>query len=127
MSTLSTKTGEFTSIDNPPTRIVSEDQIRHNSPALQWEYCNEEEHFWDNAYAVSLATIGGYFLVNADTAQDALDSAIDCAEERGYMGYFIDNPTESDYETATIGGNHGLAVPEGEVHITQLSTFPNPS
>src|SRR3989304_628722 len=107
-------TGEFMDINNPPTRIVVDpNTAMGRDQTNQWSFCNEDEHFWNNSYAVSLATIGGYYLVNADNESDALDSGVDIAEGRGYIGLFLDPADKDTAELESFGevlyaGNHGL-------------------
>lgn len=112
-------TGEFSDIGKPPTREVE--------GKLQWEYANEDEHFWREAFAVSLAPEGDYFLINADNEQDALDAAVDVAEERGYKGYFMDDEearqAEAEGESVTFAGNHSLPL-SNEFRIRKLPKEP---
>ena len=85
-----------------------------------WEYVNEPVKFWDHSYEVTLSEFSDEIYVNADNEQEALDFAIDYAEEQGWMGLFIDEPTEEDYETQISGGNHGLVLSSDNVFITQI-------
>ena len=85
-----------------------------------WDYENEPVKFWKYSYHVYLNefdTDGMY--INADNEQDALDYAIDIAEEKGWMGLFIEDPTEQDYEEQISGGNHGLVL-SGEPLIKRI-------
>jgi hypothetical protein len=76
-----------------------------------YKYVNEDEKFWKHSYKVFLHEFDyDGIIVNADNEQDALDYAIDYAEEQGWMGLFIENPTEEDYETQLVGGNHSLVL-----------------
>ena len=84
------------------------------------KYVNEESKFWKHSYRVHLNEfdVDG-ILVNADNESDALDYAIDFAESQNWMGLFIENPTEEDFETQMIGGNHSLVL-SGDAIITEL-------
>ena len=99
--------------------IASLDALPKGGP---YEYANEDEHFWSQAFAVSFADVGGtWFIINADNEQDAVDAAADVAEERGYKGYFLDPEEESEHEgDVTNVGNHGLPIKASELHIQQL-------
>lgn len=75
------------------------------------QYDNEVDKFWKHDYHVYLHEFHyPPFKINADNEADALDEAIDLAEELGWMGCFIENPTDYDYDTMTSGGNHGLVL-----------------
>lgn len=90
-----------------------------------YTYVNEAEKFWDHSYNVMLADIGSEICVNADNEQDALDYAVDYAEEQGWEGYFLDTPGDdmtADWHEDDIcyAGNHGRALLAFEIHIKQL-------
>ena len=87
---------------------------------MQYEYINEPEKFWKHSYLVCLHEFDSGVVVNADNEQDALDYAIDWAEDHNWMGYFIEEPTEEDYKTQITGGNHGLVLSSDNVTIKQL-------
>ena len=89
------------------------------------KYVNEKEKFWEHSYNVWLASIGGPVCVNADNAEDALDFAVDYAEERGWIGLFLDSgeiETDKDGNEIDVvrAGNHCLALPIEEIHIDQI-------
>ena len=94
--------------------------IDENGEEAFWEYVNEPVKFWKHSYNVLLSEFSDEIYVNADCDQDALDYAIDYAEEQGWMGLFIDNPTDEDYETQMSGGNHSLVLSSDNVFITQI-------
>jgi hypothetical protein len=56
-----------------------------------WENRSGPPGFWDHRYLVTLSEFGPTLMVNADNEQDALDFAIDCAEEQGWEGLFLDD------------------------------------
>ena len=95
--------------------------MNHTARPENWEYDNEEEKFWKHSYQVYLHEFDmmGYY-VNADNEQDALDFAIDLAEEESLVGLFIENPTEEDCENHVGGGNHGLVLSSDNWSITLL-------
>ena len=87
---------------------------------------NEEELFWDHIYSVFLGD--GFcpteIVVNADNEQDAIDFAVDHAEEQGWRGLWLDYQTDNDiivelekYDEVGYFGNHGLAVSHSDIHI----------
>jgi hypothetical protein len=88
------------------------------------KYVNEEEKFWKHSYRVYLHDTEG-LLINADNEQDALDYAVDYAEEQGWVGLFLDE-TEleeaiADNEDIIFAGNHGLALSSSDyIHIKQI-------
>jgi len=87
------------------------------------KYINEDEKFWKHSFHVYLTQIGEPLCVNADHAQDALDYAVDHAEEKGWMGYFLNEEdiASGDYlDDMIVAGNHGLTLVAHEVHIEQL-------
>ena len=81
-----------------------------------FKYVNEEEKFWDHSYKVILSQFDpSGIIVNADNEQDALDYAIDFAEEQGWIGLFLDQDEitrldPNEQENLIFGGNHGLAL-----------------
>jgi hypothetical protein len=76
-----------------------------------WEYENEPVKFWKHSYMVCLNEFDvEEMYINADNEQDALDYAIDIAEEKGWMGLFIENPTKEERDEHVSGGNHGLLL-----------------
>jgi hypothetical protein len=83
-----------------------------------WEYDNEPEKFWKHSFTVWLSEFTS-FCINADNGSDALDIAADLAEEEGWMGLFIDNPTEKDYEEQPTCGNHCLVLSSENWRIIQ--------
>ena len=80
---------------------------------------NEDELFWDHIYSVFLGD--GFcpteIVVNADSEQDAIDFAIDYAEEQGWRGLWLDYQTDYDVDEVGYFGNHGLAVSHSDIHI----------
>ena len=86
-----------------------------------WQYKNEPEKFWKHSYRVHLSELDtdGMF-INADCEQDALDYAIDIAEENKWMGLFIENPTEEEMESHMGGGNHCLVLSSDNISITKV-------
>jgi hypothetical protein len=89
------------------------------------QYDNEEEKFWKHSYKVSLSEFDNGFTINADNEQDALDYAIDLAEEKGWVGLFLDqndivDMTEQELGEHTSGGNHGLYLSSMNWRIDQL-------
>ena len=89
------------------------------------KYVNEEEKFWKHSFNVWLSAIGKPICVNADHEQDALDYAVDYAEEQGWSGLFVDEEDikhdSHENEIDIIrAGNHSLALPAEEVHIKQI-------
>jgi hypothetical protein len=94
--------------------------LDENGEEAFWEYVNEPVKFWGHSYEVILSEFSDEIYVNADNEQEALDYAIDYAEEQGWMGLFIDEPTEEDYETQIVGGNHSLVCSSDNVFITRI-------
>jgi len=89
----------------------------------------DEELFWKGMYIVWLSAIGGGLLVNADNEQDALDSAIDHAEEQGWEGLFLQDDDieeireehgEEGLDDYTSGGNHGRYLNDFNVNLKLL-------
>lgn len=89
------------------------------------KYINEDEKFWKHSYRVHLHQLDADgLLVNADCDQDALDYAVDYAEQKGWEGIFVD---EADIERKDENeidiiraGNHCKPLNSWEVTITQL-------
>lgn len=89
---------------------------------------NETEKFWKSFYLVSLTQCLSWdsaICVNADHEQDALDYAVDYAEEQGWLGYFVDETDvrhdKHGEEIDTIrAGNHCLALNMEEVNIRRI-------
>lgn len=85
------------------------------------KYINEETKFWNHSYRVHLSEYSnGGLLVNANNEQDALDYAIDYAEEQNWMGLFIENPTDEEMESHITGGNHGLTLSSENITIEKV-------
>jgi hypothetical protein len=91
-----------------------------------YEYINEESKFWNHSYSVTLSEFSDPLIINADNDQDALDYAIDYAEEKNWMGLFLDDSDIAELENDGFldehisGGNHGLYLSSLNVDITML-------
>jgi len=86
---------------------------------------NEKEKFWKHLYHVYLSEITGYLKVNADHEQDALDYAIDYAEEMGWEGLFfsneeINNMPDEEIDEYICSGNHCRYLNSHNVTIEQV-------
>lgn len=90
-------------------------------------YANEDEHFWKKAYVVHLSAIGGAELMNADNEGEALDAAIDYAEEQKWDGLFLSDDevaeleAEGNLDDYVSGGNHGRYLNDMNVTIIELT------
>ena len=93
------------------------------------EFANKEDYknqFWKRNYAVTLSEYGPVVIVNADHEQDALDFAIDYAEEKGYEGLFLDDADIDELEQEgylddyVSGGNHGRYLSSMNVGIEEI-------
>ena len=76
------------------------------------EYINEKTKFWNHSYKVILSAYSKPLIVNTNNTQDALDYAIDYAEEKGWEGLFL-SPEEIEelekegfLDEHVCGGNH---------------------
>lgn len=96
-----------------------------NNPITEYKYINEETKFWDHSYRVWLSEYT-FVIVNADNDQDALDYAIDYAEEQNWEGLFLTDDEvkeleqEGYLEEHISGGNHGRYLSSLNVRIIQL-------
>lgn len=54
-----------------------------------WEGEYGSPGFWARRYLVTLSELGPTLIVNADNEQDAIDFAIDYAEDQGWEGLFL--------------------------------------
>ena len=90
------------------------------------EYINEETKFWDHSYKVYLSEFIEPLLVNAKNEQEALDFAIDYAEEKGFEGLFLsleeveELEKEGFLEEHVCGGNHCRYLSSIYFHIEQI-------
>ncbi len=83
------------------------------------KYVNEDEKFWKHSYRVHLHEFDTEgILVNADHEQDALDFAVDYAEEQGWEGMFLD-PEDEDEETV-YAGNHSRPLSSEHIYIEKI-------
>jgi hypothetical protein len=70
--------------------------------------------FYGKLWNVWLTAIGGPIMVDENTESDAIDAAIDYAESRGWIGYFLDSDAIAELESEGFldehytGGNHCL-------------------
>lgn len=87
-------------------------------------YINESEKFWKHSYRVHLHELDPVgLLVNADNDQDALDYAIDFAEEKGWNGLFFtpeEWENEKFKEDYISGGNHGRVLNSMNIRIVKI-------
>lgn len=93
----------------------------------KYNYVNEEEKFWKHSFKVHLHEFDTEgILINADHEQDALDYAIDYAEEQKWEGLFLSNEQieelekEGFLEDYISGGNHGRYLSSLNVTIIKL-------
>ncbi len=93
------------------------------------EFANKEDYksqFWKRNYAVTLSGFGPTVIVNADHEQDAMDYAIDHAEDKGYEGLFRSKEDieeleeEGNLDDYVSGGNHGRYLSSLNVSIEQV-------
>lgn len=83
--------------------------------------------FYGKLYAVWLSAIGGPIIVDECGESDAIDAAIDYAESRGWIGYFLDAESILELESEGfldehfIGGNHCLYLSDpGMPHVKRI-------
>ena len=81
---------------------------------------NEPEKFWKYLYEVTLCNFAYPIKVNANHEQDALDYAVDYAEEQGWEGYFLDENHGYHENDVIIAGNHGRLLLSHEIHIEKV-------
>lgn len=88
---------------------------------------NGAECFYGRLYAVALTNIGGWLIMDASNEQDAIDEAIDHAENNGWMGYFLDQDEQNEIneegylDDYFCGGNHGLFLSDMEApHVKRV-------
>jgi predicted amidophosphoribosyltransferase len=89
-------------------------------------YINKPEKFWKHSYRVHLHELDPTgLLINADNDQDALDYAIDFAEEKGWEGLFftseeLEQMKEEERDQYLSGGNHGRVLNSMNVRIIKI-------
>lgn len=92
----------------------------------KYNYVNEDEKFWKYSFRVHLHELDEGILINADHEQDALDYAIDYAEDQKWEGLFLTQEQieelgkEGFLEDYMSGGNHGRYLSSLNVTITKL-------
>jgi len=72
----------------------------------------EDKEIWGRQFNVVLTPITETLHVYADSVQDALDYAVDYAEEQGWEGIFLSEEEQSDWcpDDIAFAGNHGRAL-----------------
>ena len=90
----------------------------------------EDKKYFDGVYSISLNNYDNtFFIVCADSTQDALDKVIDYCEDKSFTGYYI-TQSETEEEGLTqeeidslfiVAGNHCLYVNVEHLHINKLN------
>lgn len=86
---------------------------------------NEDAPYYSHVYDVAIS--GEMIRVNADCMSDAIDFAVDHAEEEGLEGLFMDEETVNDYYKngwegeILYAGNHGRPLCSSDVFCFQVT------